>query len=163
MSDMTIGEAVSILGSVVTNLKAARRLEEALKVAQGVEQSVLELSRKKTEIDELIRVARDDLKLVEQEIETETARQKTQLDELQSQISTAKSTLSNLHAEEVAKITAVEETASKAMEALKEHHDSTMSELMGDIDEKSSELSNVNAVLNKAQHDLDSLAAKLSA
>ena len=88
MPDMTVKEASSILSGIVHNLRAAKRLESALKIVEGLDGLVKETEAKKEKASNELQKLNSRLEVVTGEIEraedgreralTETGRIKTE-------------------------------------------------------------------------------------
>ena len=72
--DMTVREATSVLSGIVHNLRAAKRLESALKVVENAEQLVKEAETKKDKLSKDLQETNSRLDAITGEIEREEIR-----------------------------------------------------------------------------------------
>ncbi len=162
MVDMTITEAASVLSGVVNNLKAARILEEALIVVRNLDNSAKEANDKKVELDEQAKVLRDELTVLEQEIESAKHNKETQAEEIRVSLKDLQHSLSSLKESAARKSADLDTEASEQGKSLDEAFRVKEASLNGLIADRNAELKAVEKKLSEAESDLSSLMSKIS-
>ena len=162
MTDMTIAEATSVLSGVANNLRAARRLEEALTVVKILEQSEKESRDKKTALDTEVRDLTDKLEVLNQETESARVKRDYQAAEIEAEM---KKLASDLRATKVSldeKVSAAEGQIAERTAASQASFTANQSELNEQLQFKSNELEAVEAKLAQTKAEVSSLRDRLS-
>ena len=116
MEDMTVKEAASVLSGVVHNLRAAKRLESALKVVEGLEGLVKETEAKKEKVSGELQKMNSRLEVVTGEIEREEVRRETALAETGRLKTEAQADLQGVNLEVEGKVAQAEASSHRRIE-----------------------------------------------
>ena len=143
-TDMTITEATSVLTGIVSKLRAAQRLEEALKVVRAIDQLSHEAEGRKGQLEEDVEKLSNRLKLIDQEIIKAEAEQSSHLGEFTLQTKAAKATLAKANAEAERVLMELEESSIARSSELAEAFKLEMDDLGGRVSEKKAELEAVD-------------------
>ncbi len=161
MEDMTVKEASSILSGVVHNLRAAKRLESALKVVEGLDGLVKETEAKKEKVSGELQKLNSRLEVVTGEIEREEARRETALAETGRLKTEAQADLQRVNS---AVETAVAETKAgfdKRVESTEAAFKSRVLDLDRDTRDREERLKVVTDKLEEAKTDLAAVKERL--
>ncbi|MBW8036443.1 MAG: hypothetical protein FVQ79_12670 [Planctomycetes bacterium] len=161
MEDMTVKEAASVLSGVVHNLRAAKRLESALKVVEGLEGLVKEAELKKTKLSEELQKLSSRIEVVTGEIEREEARRETALAETGRLKTEAQADLQRVNS---AVETAVAETKAgfdKRVESTEAAFKEKVLDLDRDTKDREERLRVVTEKLGAAKADLNAVKERL--
>lgn len=159
--EMTIKEATSVLSGIVHNLRAAKRLEGALKVVEAIEQLEREgLGRKDKLLSEVEKLA-SYLKELKEEIEEEEGKRESALAETGRLKTEAQADLQRVKADAEKGVAEVKASSERQIKELK---DFTKKEILGlnnNITSKEEELKVVLSKLETANADLVAIKERL--
>ena len=161
MTDMTIAEATSVLSGVVNNLRAAKRLEEALTVVNSLEQNTKEAEDRKASLEENIKNLRDELEVLNQEIESAQIKKGHQSEKIDAEMRALQNNLKKLKEEGDKQVSELEASFADKTTALVAAHNSDMAELHDEIGAKREELKVVTTVLAGTRAEVSSIRDKL--
>ena len=161
MPDMTIQEASSVLSGVVHNLRAAKRLESALKVVEGLDGLVKEAENKKEKVSTELDRKNLDLEVVTGEIEREEARRETALAETGRLKTEAQADLQRVNSEVEAKVAEANSGFTQRVEELEAAFKLKVLDLDRDTKDREGRLRVVTDKLEEAKTDLAAVKERL--
>ena len=158
---MTVGEASSVLHGVVNSLKAAKRLEDALKIAEEAEQIVREKTSVRDKLDMELISMRSEKRKIEEDIENEGAKRDNFINEAQILKEKSTTDVTEAHVKSVKDIKDIKEIARLKLDKLRIYHDATMKSLNGQVFSKTAELEKIQEKVAVAESERVSLVEKL--
>ncbi|KKK47547.1 hypothetical protein LCGC14_3154070 [marine sediment metagenome] len=161
MPDMTVKEAASILSGVVHNLRAAKRLESALKVVEGLDGLAEEAENKKEKVSTELDRKNLDLEVVTGEIEREEARRETALAETGRLKTEAQADLQRVNSEVEAKVAEANSGFTQRVEELETAFKLKVLDLDRDTKDREGRLRVVTDKLEEAKTDLAAVKERL--
>lgn len=161
MPDMTVEEAASVLSQVVHNLRAAKRLESALKVAVGLDQVVKETELRRMKFSDELQKLNSRLETITGEIEREEVRRESSLAETGRLKTEAQADLQRVNSEVEAEITVAKNSSYRRIKELEEAFKVRVLDLDISIQDKEQRLSHVTDKLEAAKAELTSIKERL--
>ena len=160
-TDMTTKEALSILGGVVNTFRSAKKLEEALEVAEGAKQLFREKTVAKEKLDAKLAIVSSEIRAIEHEIEDEGPKRDKIRNETQEAIEKAQ--MEVVEAQEISRntIEELEEVAEKRLANLETSHSALMKRLGAEYSDKAEELEKLEETIATVEIQRASLAEKL--
>ena len=161
MEEMTVKEASSVLSGVVHNLRAAKRLESALKVVEGLDGLGREAELKKEKVSEELQRLNSKLEVVTGEIEKEEAKREAALAETGRLKTEAQADLQRVNSEVEVGIKNAGIASAKRIEELEATFKSKVLDLDRDTRDKEERLKTVTDKLEEAKTDLAAVKERL--
>ncbi len=156
MPDMTVKEASSILSGVVHNLRAAKRLESALKVVEGLDGLVKEAESKREKLSGELQKLNAELEVISTDIGREETRRETALAETGRLKTEAQADLQRVNSEVERKFAEAQASSRRRIEEAETAFKTKVLDLNRDIKEREE---NLKVVTDKVEEAKAALAA----
>ena len=154
MPDITIREAVQILSAVSQQLRAAKLLEEALKVAMALEGIVKTKTEQKEALDVRVSELHDKINELGDELEEEEKKKIVVLARFSDLVAVAQTEAAEAQRKSEEKIKELEEEYKGWSVKLKSEHNVLVGNLKEHIKGKEEELASIEAKLRTARNDI---------
>ena len=158
---MTVKEAASVLSTVVSNLQAARRLEEALVIAVAADQAIKEKTAAKEELEGQLAELNKELIAIGREIEEEGRRRISILDETLVKVEEANIRVSKCQERAALDIKALEDEADQKLQAITGRSIDLEGSLAKEISSKEEDLVSILNKLSLANAEMASVKERL--
>ena len=156
MEDMTVKEAASVLSGVVHNLRAAKRLESALKVVEGLDGLVKEAESKREKLSGELQKLNAELEVISTDIGREETRRETALAETGRLKTEAQADLQRVNSEVEGKVAEAQASSRRRIEEAETAFKTKVLDLNRDIKEREE---NLKVVTDKVEEAKAALAA----
>ncbi len=161
MSDITVREAVQILSAVSQQLRAAKRLEDALKVGLTIEEIVKTKTSEKDVLEVEISKLHIQLSKLGDEFEEEEKKVEVALGKSSDIVSVAQEKARNAEVEADKRMEQATKASDKYLKELEDVHSDKMKELEEEIKGKDKELVFIEAKIQDIKNELALMKKRL--